>query len=171
MVSEVQERYRPKPEDHAEIQRYYKQVEEITKAPLNDRREAAKEYFEAMRDIPKTVGERVQWLLEGNYGYGSYVKARQIAALKNMNRVQALGNMVAELEWQCPSRMATEGWKKLTPAQQQTVNNAVVKAIQGWEAEEGIKATPVRGSSGYLREPGHEGGRPRRNRAAPRLTR
>ena len=163
------DKYMPKPGDFAEIHHYKRQIEELNKSPLNDRKAGAKEWFESMRDTPKTVGERVGWLLAGSYGYGSYVKARQIAASKGMNRVAALGGMIAELEWQCPSRMAADEWKRLTPAQQQTVNAEVAKAIQEWEQEEGIKVTPVKGVSGHLREPGH--GRPMPRSRRPRLTR
>ena len=148
-----------------EIRLYHKQVEEVAKAPLNDRKAGAKEWFESMRDTPKTVGERVGWLLAGSYGYGSYVKARQIAASKGMNRVAALGGMIAELEWQCPSRMAADEWKKLTPAQQHAVNTAVAKEIQNWEEEEGIKAAPVIGVSSHVPE------LRRKKTARPRLSR
>lgn len=147
-----------------ELRLYVKQVEEITKAPLSDRKEAAKEWFEAMRDTPKTVAERVRWLLAGSYGYGSYVKARQVATSRNMNRVAALANMTAELEWQCPSRMASQEWGKLTPAQQQAVNNAVAHVIQDWGEEEGMKPAPVRGVSGHVKAP-------RRKSSPPRLSR
>jgi hypothetical protein len=124
------EKYMPKPGDAREIQVYFKQVEEINKAPLSERKAAAAEYGKYMREFPKTVAERVQWLLVGNFGYGSYVKARQIAVSKGMNRVAALGGMIAELEWQCPSRMASDEWKKLTVAQQQTLGSAIAHVIE-----------------------------------------
>jgi len=146
------EKYMPKPGDAREIQVYFKQVEEINKAPLSERKKAAAEYGKYMREFPKTVAERVQWLLVGNFGYGSYVKARQIAVSKGMNRVAVLANMTAELEWQCPAKMASDEWKKLTPAQQHAVNTAVAKEIQNWEEEEGIKAAPVIGVSSHVPE-------------------
>lgn len=148
-----------------EIRSYLKQVDEITKAPLGDRKEAAAKYGEAMAKMPHVVAERVRWLLAGNYGYGSYLKAREVAADRNMNRVAALTNMAATIEWQCPARMAIDEWKKLTPAQQQTVNTAVAEVLRDWEEEEGVKPAPVRGVSGHI-------GKRRTTRVAkPRLTR
>jgi len=148
-----------------EIRLYHKQVEEVAKAPLNDRKAGAKEWFEAMRDSPNTVAERVRWLLLGNYGYGSYVKARQIAVSKGMNRVAVLANMTAELEWQCPAKMASDEWKKLTVAQQQTLGSAITHVIENWEREEGIKAAPARGVSSHVPEPR------RKKPVRPRLSR
>lgn len=151
--------------EQSEVRRYLKQVDEVAKASLSDRKKAAKSWFEAMRDDPKLVAERVRWLLLGSYGKGSHIKAGQVGANRSMNRVAALANMTAEMEWMCPAKMAGDEWKKLTPAQQQAVNTAVAKEIQNWEEEEGIKPAPVRGVSGHVPEPR------RKKTARPRLSR
>jgi hypothetical protein len=80
-------------------------------------------------------------LLAGNYGYGSYVKAKQVACSPRMNRVAALGQMVAALEWQTPAAMANSQFSKLSLQQKKMVNEAVAAEIKSWEKEHpGCKA-------------------------------
>jgi hypothetical protein len=124
-----------------EAQMFYKQLEGVEKAPLAERKEAATEWGAALQSHPKTVAERVGWLLAGNYGYGSYVKARQVACSPRMNRVASLAQMIAALEWQAPSAMARSQFSKLSPQQKKTVNEAVAHEIKEWERENpGCKA-------------------------------
>jgi hypothetical protein len=108
----------------------------IERAPLRDRKEAQAAYLEAMSRDPAVVAERISWLIDGNYGYGQMQMARQVVGSPRMNREAALTQLVAVFEWQCPRRMATDAWKKLTPAQKTALFEAVAVVIAEAEKNE-----------------------------------
>lgn len=60
-----------------EARMYHAQVAEIEKAPLHERKAAAVDFHDAMRTEPSLVAERIGWLIDGNYGKGSYDGANQ----------------------------------------------------------------------------------------------
>jgi len=122
--------------ERRELQEAQQRLTEVERAPLADRKEAAAEFFEMMRDHPEIVAERVGWLLDGNYGYGQMLKAKQILGSPRMNRSAALTHMVAAYEWSTPNAMAIAGWKKLTKGQQVALDKAVQGAIKNAESEE-----------------------------------
>jgi hypothetical protein len=121
--------------ERRELAEAQQKLREIEKAPLADRKEAAASFFEAMRDRPDVVGERVGWLLAGNYGYGSMQMAKRILSSPRMNRAAALTHMIAAFEWSTPGAMARAGWKKLTPSQKANLDRAVQKEIRAAETE------------------------------------
>lgn len=110
--------------------------QEIDRSPLADRKEGQANYLEAMRDRPELVAERIGWLLDGNYGYGPMMMAKQIVRSPRMNRRAALAMSIAVFEWMCPRRMAADAWNKLTPSQKQRLDAAVDVVIQAAEKEE-----------------------------------
>jgi hypothetical protein len=114
-----------------------RQIEYVEKAPKEDRQAAVLEYSKMLREYPDVLIERIGWLLAGNYGYGSYRKAGDIARSPRMNRPAALAQMIAALEWQCPARSAISAWKGLSVAQQKKINGAILRAIKEWEKEHG----------------------------------
>lgn len=118
-----------------EVGRYLREVRERERAPLADRKEAQREWFDVIKNDPKIVGERVGWLLDGSYGQGSYLKARQILESPRMNRQAALAVMIADAEWMTPALMAVAAWKKLTPAEKSALAREVEKAIRAEEAD------------------------------------
>lgn len=122
--------------EQRELQMAHKQIKDVERAPLADRKEAAAEFLEAMQDSPDTVGERVGWLLAGNYGFGAMLIAKNVLHHKRMNREAALTHLVATFEWMAPQRMAAQEWKKLTHAQQDALDVAVREAIADAEASE-----------------------------------
>lgn len=122
--------------EQREIREAHKHLEEINKAPLADRKEAATAFFEAMAERPRLVGERVGWLLDGNYGYGSMLLARNILSHKRMNRVAALTQMVGAFEWQSPEVMTRQAWKRLSAGEKNELARAVEHAIEAAEAED-----------------------------------
>jgi hypothetical protein len=121
--------------ERRELAEANQQLRAVEKAPLADRKEAAASFFETMRDRPEVVGERVGWLLDGNYGYGSMLLAKRVLSSPRMNRAATLTHMVAAFEWSTPGAMARAGWKKLTPSQQGALDRAVLKVIREAEAE------------------------------------
>jgi len=113
-----------------------RKLTEVEKAPLAERKEAAAEFFAAMRDNPDIVAERVGWLLDGNYGYSSMLMAKQILGSPRMNRSAALTHMVGAFEWSSPGAMTVAAWKKLTKAQQAALERAVQAEIRSAETAE-----------------------------------
>lgn len=110
---------------------YYRQLQEVQKSPLEDRKQAAQEFGEAMRD-PALVGERIGWLLDGNYGFEEMMAAsRVLGQSARANKVASLTHMIGVLEWQCPPDRAVAEWKKLTKAEKDALDRAVKKEIAG----------------------------------------
>ena len=105
----------------------------INKSPLRDRQEARAAFLEAMATDPATVAERISWLIDGHYGYGEMLAARQVVASPRMNHEAGLTQLVAVFEWQCPRVMAVDAWKKLTPAQKKALSAAVAVVVEGAE--------------------------------------
>jgi hypothetical protein len=119
--------------ERSELREAQQRLTEVEKAPLAERKEAAAEFLEAMRDNPEIVGERVGWLLNGTYGYGQKMMAQRVLKAPRMNRSAALTHMVAAFEWSTPNAMAVAGWKKLTKSQQAALDRAVQGAIKNAE--------------------------------------
>ena len=113
-----------------ELRQFHKQLEYVEKAPLSERKEACREFHEAMVKYPELVGERIGWLLDGNYGFGSYQAAHRIVKSPRMNRVAALTQIIAALEWQCPNAMARAAWKKLSKAEQAHLDKVIRHEIE-----------------------------------------
>lgn len=118
-----------------EAAEFHNQMMSADKAPLHERKAACAEFLEAMKD-PELVAERIGWLLDGNYGYGSMQAAKRAIANKRANRPALLTHLIGTLEWQCPARMAAGAWKKLTKEEQAALDKAVKAAIRQAEAAE-----------------------------------
>lgn len=113
-----------------------RKLAEVEAAPLADRRAAAADYARTLTENPDIVAERVDWLLLGSYGYGSYRAARRILADKRTNRVAQLGQMIAALEWLCPNARARQAYNGLTVKQQADINKRIEAVIVEAESEE-----------------------------------
>lgn len=109
---------------------------EVRRAPLADRKAAQAQFFEAMRDHPELVAERLGWLLDGSYGWGEGQLAKQILASPRMNRSAALTQMVGVFEWQSPEDMSRAAWKKLSAGEKARLESEVQAAISSAESEE-----------------------------------
>ena len=123
------------PASSYDIYELNRQLKDVESAPLADRKEAQADWIDAMINCPETVSERVSWLIDGNYGAGSYSRALQIVQNKRMNRVAALAQMIAALEWRCSNVFARSAWNKLTAEQQNKVNGLIMAEIEHWEEE------------------------------------
>jgi hypothetical protein len=119
-----------------ERSRAYADEQRINKASLGDRKAARDAFHEAMAEDPATVAERISWLLDGNYGFGQMMVAKEAVTAKRMNREALLTQSVGVFEWQCPRDMSRAAWTKLTPAQKKALSTAVAVVIAEAEAEE-----------------------------------
>ena len=122
--------------EQREIDLAYRQMEEVRRAPLRERKEAQLDFFEAMRDAPDIVAERVDWLLGGNYGYGPMLLAQRIFASPRMNREAALTQMIGVFEWMTPEDMTRAAWKKLTASEKHMLSQSVRGVIRAHKEEE-----------------------------------
>ena len=113
-----------------------KKIDQLRRAPLSDRKEAQAEFLKAMRTDPELVAERLGWLLNGSYGYGSMLMAKQVLASPRMNRSAALTQLVGAFEWMTPEDMVRAAWKKLSTREKATLETAVQGAITSAQREE-----------------------------------
>jgi hypothetical protein len=118
-----------------EVALVQREMAELERAPLSERKDAAQAFYETMRDDPARVAERIGWIIDGNYGRGHYIMARRILASPRMNRAAALTNIAAAAEWRCPQRMVAAAWKKLTSPQKKMLDAAIQVVIKAAEAE------------------------------------
>lgn len=114
---------------------FRREMREAETSPLPG---AAEEFYEAMRDTPSLVGERIGWILQGNYGYGAMKAAERVVRNRRMNRAAQLTHMVGALEWKCPLRGATAGWNRLTASEKAALDRSVNAEIEEYEREHGI---------------------------------
>lgn len=108
---------------------------QIESAPLSERKEAQAEFLEVIKNDPALLAERLSWLIDGNYGYGEMMKAKQIIASPRVNREAALTQLVAAYEWQCPPAMAVAAWKKLDATEKRMLSSAIEVVIEAAEAD------------------------------------
>ena len=111
-----------------EAKEAYRRTLEIERAPIADRKAARDDWFTAMKD-PSIVAERLEWLIDGNYGYGQMMEAKGILSRPRMNREAALCQLIARYEWLCPARFAAEAWNALDQSQKAALSAAVAKVI------------------------------------------
>jgi hypothetical protein len=122
-----------------------RRLSEVEHAPLTARKEAAASFFEAMRDGPRLVAQRIEWLLGGDYyGCGARQLAKRVLHSPRMNRSAALTHMIAAFEWCTPNAMARATWTKLTKGQQAVLEKAVLATIRSAEHEEAREAREAR---------------------------
>jgi len=112
-----------------ELAMFRKQMEEVEKLPLAERKENAVEWFKDLSDNYMLVAERVGWLLNGSYGKGSFDSACRVVNSPRMNQVAWCAITIANLEWRCPAKMAIMAWKKLSVEKRYLVNEAIRREI------------------------------------------
>lgn len=114
-----------------------RKIDEVDMAPLSDRQEARASWRDSCVQHPELVAERVRWLLNGSYGYGPMKMGEEIALKKGrFNKVAALGQLIAVLEWQCPMAWAQQVCSTLRNTQElDRLNAAIAKEIEDWKKE------------------------------------
>lgn len=130
-VSESQAEYEAR-----ERTAFRKQLDDVDRAPLADRQAARQEWAAALVAEPPLIAERVSWLLNGSYGYGSYSAARDVMASPRMNHAAWLGQTIAALEWQCPATFARQAYRTLTVEQRGRVDDCIQRIINRWRKEQ-----------------------------------
>lgn len=102
--------------------------------PLKDRQEARTAYYEAMRDNPELVAERIEWIIDGTHGYGPMLIARAILnGSDRSNKAAQLSYLVAGFEWICPARFARDAYLKLSTFERDRIDTLINQVIKGGE--------------------------------------
>ena len=107
----------------------YLKTQECEAQSPADRREAKADFAEALLDVD-LIETRVHWIFEGCYGWGATDRALAIREQKRGNRLAALGQLLAVLDWNCPQREAVAAWKSLRPAQRLAADRAIARAMK-----------------------------------------
>jgi hypothetical protein len=105
---------------------------EVNRSPPAERKEAREAFFQAMKHHPEFVAERVGWLLDGQYGMGAMLMARN--ATSRSNRPAFYSQMIAVIEHNCPRTMAVAAWKKLTAEEQAKLQQLIETVIEEFDA-------------------------------------
>lgn len=117
-----------------EMQLHFVQLQELDKLPRAEKAENAARLVECWKDYPEIFGERVHWILNGTYGYGAMIAALRIADNKRLNRVAALSQLAAAVEWSCSGAVTLATWKKTAADVQARVNAVVAKELEYFDA-------------------------------------
>ena len=103
------------------------QLIRIESLPLNERREGASDFAQSLS--PERMAERADWILNGSYGFGCQLVAKEIAASPRMNRAAWFGQVIAALDHNCPAAMARKAFLSLPTDKQDEINKAIISAI------------------------------------------
>ena len=106
------------------------QLIEITKIPVLERTKNKAEYLETLKNDTNLLTQRVGWLLDGNYGRGSYLVAGEIANNYRCNRPANLAILVAQLEWQITPSQARHAFSQLSEGRKEEVTEAINETIE-----------------------------------------
>lgn len=122
--------------ERREVESFQRQLREVEKLPLSERKENAQRFAEDLHRDPELIAERVGWLLNGSYGRGAYTKAMQMARSPRMNQGAWLVQTTAALEWRVPPRMTAQTWHTLSAAQRSNLERLVQREIRDALSEE-----------------------------------
>jgi len=111
-------------EQHESIERgnFQIQLQDLKKLPLAERKENRDNLIDILENHLKQFIDSADWLLEGCYGFGSYVTAKDVIRNNRMNRHAWLFIAVSALEYRVPSEMACRVWNKLDRYLQLRIN-------------------------------------------------
>jgi hypothetical protein len=130
-----------------ELSRAIRDEQAVEKLPLKERQENTADFLQNMKNNPQLIGERLGWLLEGNYGKGSHMRAQQVLASPRMNQRAALCHLLAVYEFRVPGAMARAAWKKLSTVEKAALDREIDAAIaeaKAYNKENGLGYTPPR---------------------------
>ena len=112
---------------------FHAQIRRVESAPFAERKEGMRDFSNSL-GVDFRLAERAEWILNGSYGFGCYLIAKEIATNKRMNRAAWFGQTIAALDHGCPAEMARKAFLALPKAQQDKLNSEVIKAIDDFFA-------------------------------------
>lgn len=111
-----------------------RRLNELSHEPLSIRQANRKEYAKDLHDT-RLIVQRIEWMLDGNYGFGAYLICQDIMSRPRMNRVAALSQMIGGLEWKCSAVEARKAYLSLDTAAQDRINTAIQAVIDERDAQ------------------------------------
>jgi hypothetical protein len=102
------------------------------KLPKWDRQQGYKDLLADVIASPELISDRINWLLNGTYGYGEMKIAEQAIQL-NKNPNSVLFDLIAHWEWYTSAYYARKVYKNLTKEQQNNLNKLVSEEVQYWK--------------------------------------
>ena len=115
--------------EEREYKEFKRQLLSTLELSKKDKLEARAELLEALRNDPKLVAQRINWMIDGNYGYGAYRQAWSLIDRPRANRAAWMVQTIGALEWQVYPNDVVTLWKQLTPSQKQRLEEEVKKVI------------------------------------------
>jgi len=111
-----------------EIARFNRELIEIEKQSLQDRKENRDHFVEILNNHLDLFFTRIEWLLNGSYGAGSLFAFNQLT--KRMNRKAWLFNTIARIEWRTSLKYSCEIWNNLDTDLQLAINAKLDQLIK-----------------------------------------
>lgn len=112
-----------------ELREFQAKLREVERAPLRERQEDAQEFASTLRTDPELIAERIGWLFDGNYGYGSYVTARRVLRSRMNKEAWALIT-VAAVEWRTTNVYARKAYNALSASEKAHINRLIDREIR-----------------------------------------
>jgi hypothetical protein len=117
-----------------ELRAFANQVTAAERLPRADKAENRAALIECWIQNPAIFAERINWVLNGSYGYGTMVKAIQIADNKRLNRTAGLSQLTALAEWNVTADNSRKAYLTLTTEQRATLDALVQGEIKHFDA-------------------------------------
>jgi hypothetical protein len=121
-----------------EAEMHTQHMQRLADLPLNERRESMRDFAACLESLG-VLAERIQWLIEGDYGFGAMQAAKRILEAKRGNRHAQLFQLIAGCEFQVCQRDAIKVWKSLTYDQQILVERTMQGIFQDYKSAQDVQ--------------------------------
>lgn len=115
-----------------ELKSAWKHYLEIEKSPARERIDNYNNLFESCKSNPDLIGERINWLLNGTYGFGEMRFAENIIE-RSKNPNPMLFDAIGHFEWYTSSYYIRKAYKTLTKKEQDRLNAIIAEEVEFWK--------------------------------------
>ncbi len=120
-----------------EVSKFHAQLDAVEKATLQDRRDGLASFQAVLTECPEQLVERIEWLLNGSYGFGAQKMTLEVLKHTRINHAAWLTFVIAALDHGCPRNFTAKAWHSLSVVQQAQLNIAIGEAVSEYLAESG----------------------------------
>ena len=125
-----------------ELNRARSELSNLNSIPLQQKREAKQEFFEHLVFCPDLVAVKIEWLLNGSYGFGYQAIAKTYFNRSKRFNIRAnLLQLIACAEYLCPATQANQAYKMLCSEQQDEINDLIEIEVQHYKSKQKTHAT------------------------------
>lgn len=100
----------------------------IDQQSLSDRKAARSYVHDGMLDAAH-IANRINWVLNGDYGYSEMLSMKRIKEATRGNRAAQAVQLYCALEYGCPAKFVIGAWKLLSVEKQTALNDAVLEIL------------------------------------------